>query len=123
MNNGCTGILTNRQNAFGRDFGVAKHCQSNVFIIVRSFRIFQDLCYAFVMRTAKHKVDVRKGAFDKHRQCFRRNLQDFFAFKITERDMFGGEVIILCGIFPDLEHRCIFELRGLSHSYLLCISL
>ena len=123
MNDGGTCILANRQDALGRDFGIAQHRQSDVFVVIGRFRIFQNLCYTFVMRTAKHEVDVCEGTFDKHRECFWRNFQDFFAFKITERDMFGSEVIILGGIFPDLEHRCIFELRGLSHSYLLCISL
>ncbi|VFS43651.1 Uncharacterised protein [Enterobacter cancerogenus] len=80
--NGSAGILTGRQNAFGRNIGVSQELQRNVFIVFAGLRIAQDIGNLLLMRGAKHKRGIVKRLLRQQGQRLRIHFEDRLAFKL-----------------------------------------
>ena len=115
VDNGRTGVLAEGQFTLGCNFSVAQEGQSNVLIVVGSFRILQDLGNLFIVGAAEHEVGVMESLLGKHRQRFRLNLQNLVTFEFAFRDVIFGEQIIFRFVFAELEHRSVFKFNSLSH--------
>ena len=111
VNDGRTRILANRQNALSSDFGIAQHRKRHVLIVIRTFRIFENLCNAFIVRTAQHEVHIVESRIDEHGQSFGLNLQNRVALEITDTHIVLGNERVFRVVFADLKHRCIFKFR------------
>jgi len=55
VNNSSTGILAEWKYTFRCHFCITQESQCHVLVILAGFRIVQDFCYLFVVRTTKHK--------------------------------------------------------------------
>ena len=55
VNNSSTGILAEWKYTFRCHFCITQESQCHVLVILAGFRIAQDFCYLFVVRTTKHK--------------------------------------------------------------------
>ena len=107
MNNSCSCILAERQLSFCSHFCIAQERQRHVFIVIRSFRVTQNLSYLLVVATTKHETHVMKRLLRHQRQTFRLNFQNLVSFEITNGHIVFSQQIILCFILAELEHRLI----------------
>ena len=81
MDDGCTGILAERQDAFGRSLGVAQECQCHIAVIVRSLRIAEDGSYLLVVFAAQAELHVVESLLSQQGQSLRSDLEDLFALE------------------------------------------
>ena len=115
VNNGSAGILAEGQFAFGGHFSVAQEGKSDILVVVRSFRILQNLGHLFIVSAAKHEVCVVESLFGQKGQSFRLDFKDLMTFEFTFRNVVFGEKIIFRVVFAELEHRSVFKFNSLSH--------
>ncbi|CAH0239658.1 hypothetical protein SRABI106_02373 [Rahnella aquatilis] len=52
------GVLTGRQNAFGRNFRITQELQRNVFVVFAGFRVMKNGSHLLLMRRAQHERGI-----------------------------------------------------------------
>ena len=104
-----TGVLAQRQLAFGCYFGITQEGQRHVFVVSGSLGVAQDFCDLFVMLATQQEAHILKCALRHHREAFFRHLQHRFAFKLANRHIVFGQQIVLSFVLTELEHRFIMK--------------
>ena len=115
VNNGSAGILAEGQFTLGGHFSVAQEGKSDVLVVIRGFRILQNLGHLFIVSATEHKVRVVESLFGQKGQSFRLNFEDLMTFEFTFRHVVFGEKVIFRVVFTELEHRSVFKFNSLSH--------
>ena len=116
MDNGRTSVLAERQDALGSHLGVAQELQGNIFVVLRSFGVVQNLSHLLVMFAAQHELHVVEGLLGQQCQGFFGNLHDFLAFKVSCGDTLFCQKAVLGLVFAQLKHRGVLEINCLCHS-------
>ncbi len=76
MDDGCAGILAERQNALYGSLCIAKELQGDVFVVFRCLEVVQYLSHLLVVRAAQHKLAVVEGLLGHERESLRRHFQN-----------------------------------------------
>ena len=115
MDDGGAGVLAERELAFRGDLRIAQEGKGHVFVILRGFRVREYLRHLLVVRTAQQEAHVAEGRIRKERERFGANFQHRGPFEISHGNelLRSGNLVILCSVRSQLEHRSVFEIRHL----------
>ncbi len=84
VDNRCTCILAEREDAFAGHLGIAEELQGHILIVLAGFWIGQDLSHLFVMLPAEHELYIVESLLRQKGQCLGTYLHDFFPFKFAD---------------------------------------
>ena len=122
VDDGRTGVLAERKDTLHGSLGVAQELQGDVLVVVGSLGIVKYLCYLLVVGAAKHELAVMERLLGDKCQGLGRDFQDGLAAATAVPSELGGldeflgtgNLVILSGVGPQLEHWSIFELSHKS---------
>ena len=109
MNDGCAGILTEWQFAFGGHFGIAQECQRHIFVVVAGFGVAQNFGHLFVVRTAQQERHIAKSGIRHGRQALFCNFQNRFTLEFAHRHIVACQQVVFGFVLAEREHRLVMK--------------
>ena len=116
MDDGRTGVLAERQQAFASHLGVAQEGQGYVLVVGAGFGVGENLGHLLVVRTSELERDVVEGGVGHQRQAFAGHFEHRHAFELANRHVVFGQQTIFGGVALNVE--CFLEFK-FCHNLLL----
>jgi len=109
VNDGCTGILAERELPFSGYFGVAEHGESHEFVVGGCLRVGKNLGEHLVVFAAQHECVVVGGLTGEYGQSFRVYDKEFMTAPVFGMDVFGGQMIVFRGVRTERKHFLVVK--------------
>ena len=106
---GRTGVLTERENALCGNAGVPEHGERDKLVVVRSFRVLQNLCDLRRVGRAQAEFHFFKGGLGESGERLGGDLQNLLAFEFGDGNAIFTEIYVFGSIFTVLDGCFIFE--------------
>ena len=113
VDDGCARVLAERKHSLAGCLGIAEELQGHVLVVVAGLRVVQDSCHVL---TAKHELHVVESLLSQQCERLGTHFHNFLAFKLCNRNTFGAQQAVLCGVFSQLKHRSILEFWFVCHN-------
>ncbi len=120
------GVLAHRQHAAGGDIGVLEKIVSDELVVIRRFRVLDDMFEAGKMRGAEQMIDVGERRLRQRAERVAGHHQYFFAQHELDPHALGGDLAVRRLILAKREQRRVLVGRrrmggkGGVHSALPC---
>ena len=107
--NSRTRVLAERENALGGNAGVLEHGEGDKLVVVRSFRILEDLCDLRRVSRTEAEFNFFESSLSDFCQSFLRNLENLLTFEFGDRNAIFTEIYVFGSIFTVLDGSFVFE--------------
>ncbi len=108
-----TGVLAERENTLGGNAGVLEHGEGDKLVVVRSFRVLQNLCDLRRVGRAQAEFHFFKGCLGDLGERLGGDLQNLLAFEFGDGNAVFTEVHVFGSIFTVLNGSFVFECHNL----------
>lgn len=105
----CAGVLTEREDAFSSDLGIAQHGESYKLVVFACLRVIEYFGNHLIVFAAQHKRAVVRSDVGQKCKSFRFNDEHFVAAPVFDRDIVFGNQLIFRSVRTHLKGLLIME--------------